>query len=374
MKRGAFQERWRNEVAFGRDQERTGILSITPVEESTIEHRANVYSLVDITEQKRTRERLEYLALHDQLSGLPNRRFLDQYLSDAQGAPYVLLAIDLNHFRDINDSYGYGSGDRVLQVVGERLEAVRKAHLGGNDILCNVGVDAFVFVIHSNDRSFIELFLEHVQLAIEQTISIDDSLAVFLTATIGVSYQRGGESGDALLEANAALYAAKRKRRGSVGVYQEGQRAESQRKMVLALKLKNALTRNELDVHYQPQFDAVSHKLHGVEALARWTDAELGVISPGDFIPVAEATGLIEVLGEYVLERSCRDGQDWLQNGHPPITMSVNVSVSQLRSGRFAPTLLKILNETGFSAHQLEVEITETSYIDRKRVGHPTYL
>src|SRR5690606_35738769 len=116
------------------------------------------------------------------------------------------------------------------------------------------------------------------------TIHIGDSLAVFTTATIGVSYQDIGQKGDGLLEANTALYAAKRKQRGSIGVYHHGLSGETQQKMELSLKLKNALADNVLDVHYQPQFDAVSHKLRGVEALARWTDPELGVISPGDFI------------------------------------------------------------------------------------------
>src|SRR5690606_5770320 len=128
---------------------------------------------------------------------------------------------------------------------------------------------------------------------------------------------------------------------------------------------------NLLDVHYQPQFDTASRKLRGMEALARWTDPELGVISPGDFIPVAEATGLIEVLGEYVLERACQDGRRWLQDGHPPITVSVNVSASQLRFGRFASVLPRTLERTGFPARQLEIEITESSYIEREEEVTP---
>lgn len=178
-------------------------------------------------------------------------------------------------------------------------------------------------------------------------------------------------SGDALLEANTALYAAKRKRRGSIGVYHHGLSGETQKKMELSLKLKNALADNLLDVHYQPQFDTVSRKLRGMEALARWTDPELGVISPGDFIPVAEATGLIEVLGEYVLERACQDGRRWLQDGHPPITVSVNISASQLRFGRFASVLPRTLERTGFPARQLEIEITESSYIEREEEVTP---
>lgn len=363
--------RWRNEVTFGRDQQSVGILSIAPVEGESDPRDTHVCSLVDISKQKRTQERLEHLVLHDQLTGLPNRRFLDRLLSGLQGEPHALVAVDLDRFRDINDSYGHGAGDRVLQIIGERLDALRRAHLGEGDVLCNVSADAFVFVIQSQGRSFVERVSEEVQHVVEQTISIDDSLAVFTTATIGVSYQDIEQNGDVLLEANTALYAAKRKRRGSIGVYHHGLSGETQKKMELSLKLKNALAGNLLDVHYQPQFDAVSRKLRGVEALARWTDPELGVISPGDFIPVAEATGLIEVLGEYVLERACQDGQRWLQDGHPPITVSVNVSASQLRFGRFASVLPRTLERTGFPARQLEIEITETSYIEREEEVTP---
>ncbi|MBN9053887.1 MAG: GGDEF domain-containing protein, partial [Rhizobiales bacterium] len=357
---------WRNEVTFGRGQQYSGILSIAPIEGEAGPCSTVVYSLVDITEQKRTQEKLEHLVTHDQLTGLPNRRFLDQHLDELRGEPLVLIAVDLDRFRDINDSYGHGAGDRVLQVIGERLETFRTTHLGEGDMLCNVGVDAFVFVVRSQDRSFVERISNDLQRTIERTIQIDDRLVVYTTATIGVRYKDVDQRGDVFLEANAALYAAKRKRRGSIGVYHHGLSGETQRKMELSLKLKNALAHNALDVHYQPQFDVVSRKLRGVEALARWTDPELGRVSPGDFIPVAEATGLIEALGEYVLERACRDGQQWLQNGHAPITMSVNVSASQLRFGRFASVLPRILERTGFPAHHLEIEITESSYIERE--------
>lgn len=363
--------RWRNEVTFGRDQQSVGILSIVPVEGESGPRDTHVFSLADISKQKHTQERLEYLVLHDQLTGLPNRRFLDQHLSGLQETPHILIAVDLDRFRDINDSYGHATGDRFLQVIGERLDTLRTTHLGEGDVLCHIGVDAFVFVVRSRDRNFVERITENIQRAIEQTIHIDDSLAVFTTATIGVSYQDIEQNGDALLEANTALYAAKRKRRGSIGVYHHGLSGETQKKMELSLKLKNALADNLLDVHYQPQFDTVSRKLRGMEALARWTDPELGVISPGDFIPVAEATGLIEVLGEYVLERACQDGRRWLQDGHPPITVSVNVSASQLRFGRFASVLPRTLERTGFPARQLEIEITESSYIEREEEVTP---
>lgn len=364
------KEGWRREVMFGQNGTRPGILSITAAGEDA-EGETYVYSLIDITEQKNAQERLAHLASHDQLTGLASRRVLDQRLAGLRDASYALIIIDLDHFKDVNDSYGHGAGDRVLQVVASRLDAIREQNLKPDDILCRIGGDEFALLVCSDDGSFIKSILEKIQTTLSQTVRIDDSLEVFSSATLGVSYRpRDGEH-DALLEADAALYEAKRNRRGSVGIYEDRLTAESQKKIKLGLKLRNALANNLLEVHYQPQFDAVSHKLRGVEALARWTDPELGVVSPCDFIPVAEGTSLIETLGEYVLEKACRDGQEWLESGYVPISVSVNVSASQVRFGSFISMLQKTLEKTGFPARNLQIEITESSYIERENEVTP---
>jgi len=365
------RETWRREVMFGRDRSRPGILSITPAGEGAEGGETYVYSLTDITEQKNAQERLEYLASHDQLTGLANRRVLDRCLADLRDVAFALIIIDLDHFKDVNDSYGHGAGDRVLQVVANRLEAIRREYLKPGDTLCRTGGDEFALLVRSGDSGFIEGILEKIQMALGQTVCIDDTLEVFSSATLGVSYKPRAGDRDAFLEADAALYEAKRNRRGSVGVYEDRLTAESQKKMKLGVKLKNALANNVLEVHYQPQFDAVSHKLCGVEALARWTDPELGVVPPSDFIPVAEGTSLIETLGEYVLERACRDGQEWLRSGYAPITVSVNISASQVRFGGFISVLSKTLAATGFPARNLQIEITESSYIERENEVTP---
>ena len=368
------RDRRRQEVAFGQEKQHTGILSITPVETDALNSRIYVYSLADITEQKDTRDKLEYLVSHDQLTGLPNRYSLNQQLRNHMRSPYVLIIIDLDRFRDINDSYGHEAGDTVLQVIGQRLGAFCKAKLGANDALFNLSVDAFALIVHSKDRNSIDPILRCIQDSIEQTIRIDENLELFITATIGLSYQCGSGGSNAFWEANTAVYAAKRRRRGSIGIYKEGLITERQRNMELALKLKNALANNELEIHYQPQFDTVNHRIRGVEALVRWTDLSFGVVSPDEFIPVAEATGLIETLGEYVLERACRDGRQWLEEGYTPIIISVNVSASQLKFGRFASVLTKILERTDFPAQQLEIEITESSYIEQEKEVTPFLL
>jgi diguanylate cyclase (GGDEF)-like protein len=367
----SLKDTWRREVMFGPDGSRPGILSITPAGEDAEGGETYVYSLIDISEQKTAQERLEYLASRDQLTGLVNRRALDQRLSGLRDVPFALIIVDLDHFKDVNDSYGHGAGDRVLQAVASRLDAIRRDHLKPEDILCRIGGDEFALLIHSGDSGFIESIIEKIQRALGQTVRIDDGLEVFSSATLGVSYKPQAGDRDALLEADAALYEAKRNRRGSVGVYEDRLTAESQKKIKLGVKLKNALANNVLEVHYQPQFDAVTHRLCGVEALARWTDPELGVVPPCDFIPVAEGTSLIEAVGEYVLERACRDGQEWLQSGYAPITVSVNISASQVRFGSFISVLSKTLAETGFPANNLQIEITESSYIERENEVTP---
>lgn len=365
------RERWRREVLFGRSRSRPGILSITPAGEDDEGGETYVYSLIDITEQKSAQERLADLASRDQLTGLANRRVLDQSLVSLRGTPFTLIIVDLDHFKDVNDSYGHGAGDRVLQVVASRLDAIRHEYLKPDDILCRIGGDEFALLVRSGDSGTIQSLVERVQQALGQTVRIDENLEVFSSATLGVSYKPEAGGHDALLEADAALYEAKRNRRGSVGIYEDRLTAESQKKMKLGVKLKNALANNVLEVHYQPQFDAVSHKLRGVEALARWTDPELGVVPPSDFIPVAEGTSLIEAVGEYVLERACRDGQEWLSNGSEPISVSVNISASQVRFGSFMAILTKTLAKTGFPARYLQIEITESSYIERENEVTP---
>lgn len=364
-------EQWRREVMFGADRHRPGILSITPAGEDASGGDTFVYSLTDITEQKTAQAKLEYLASRDHLTGLPNRRTLDKSRAGFQNVPHALIIIDLDYFGDVNDSYGHGVGDRVLQLIAERLDNLRENYLASGDVLCRLGGDEFAFLIQSGDQSFVEGIIEKIQSCFGQTVHIRDELEVLSSATIGVSYHLSPEDHDALLGADAALYEAKRSRRGSVGVYEDRLTTQSQKRVKLGLKLKNAITNNELDVYYQPQFTAVGHELHGVEALVRWSDPELGIVSPADFIPVVEETGLIEALGEYVLERACRDGQEWLQAGYLPVTLSVNTSASQLRFGRFIPFLKKVLSETGFPARQLEIEITESTYIERENEVSP---
>ncbi|MDC0610765.1 EAL domain-containing protein [Vibrio sp.] len=169
-------------------------------------------------------------------------------------------------------------------------------------------------------------------------------------------------------EADAGMYEAKKNRRGTYGIYEDRLTIESQRKLTLSSRLKVAIENNEIEVYYQPQYQTITEILIGVEALARWRDQELGWISPAEFIPVAEATGLIEKLGEYVLCKACSDAVTWAERN---IKLSVNVSAHQLRFGQFMTSLNKALETTHFPRHLLELELTESAYIEREKEVFP---
>ncbi|WP_337268500.1 putative bifunctional diguanylate cyclase/phosphodiesterase [Oryzifoliimicrobium ureilyticus] len=359
-------EHWRHEVTVGGRMKRPGILSITPAGKDFKGDETYVYSLIDIAEQKSTQVQLEYLASHDHLTGLPNRRALDKTLAGLQSSPHSLIMIDLDRFGDVNDSYGHDVGDHVLQAIATRLDQIRVSQLQPQDQLCRIGGDEFAFLLHTTDKSLLERALADIRASLDSTIEINDSLHVLVTATIGVSSSLQSRPQDIFRQADAALYEAKRFRRGSVSTYEERLTLESQQRTRLAVRLKDAIANDRLEVHYQPQFDATTHELCGAEALVRWTDPEIGIVSPADFIPIAEETGLIEAIGAFVLERTCSDGREWLRAGYRGITLSVNVSASQLRSGRFISTLDQMLKKTGFPAESLCIEITESTYLERE--------
>lgn len=359
------ETQWRNEVSFGKAAERTGILSITPIREKGEDIGAYVYSLTDITEQKETREQLRHLALYDRLTGLPNRRFLAESLRDIEQEHYALVIIDLDAFKDINHSYGYETGDHVLRTIGSRLEGERNKTIGPYDLVCRIGGDKFAILHLCNDATSATNTIEAIQAIVRQTIPVTSTLNLHMSCTAGVSFKFGSQKSASIEEADAALHDAKNTRQGSFCIYSEQLTIRSQRRAALSIKLRNAIENGAIEVYYQPQFDARTLELKGAEALARWTDIELGPISPGEFIPIAESTGLIVSLGDYVLQKTCADGREWLDKGFKPITLSVNLSAKQLVSDRFTSFLRSTLETTKFPAQFLELELTESILIDQ---------
>lgn len=359
-------DNWRGEVRFGSDTRHQGLLSVTKVHSDLATHATYVYSLVNIDDQKHVQQQLNYLATHDQLTELPNRRVLDQQLAQIEGSEAALIVIDLDHFKDVNDSYGHTAGDQLLKQVVDRL--LNSTSHEGTDtcLLHRTGGDEFALLIKGNDMHRVQSVINRIQQQLKAAIAIGHHRSVFISATLGVSFQASGEQRDMFQEADAAMYEAKRNQRGTYAIYEDRLTQQSQRKLRLSTKLKAALEQQKIQVYYQPQYHCQQQLYIGAEALARWHDQELGWISPGEFIPVAEETGLIEQLGEYVLEQACAQGARWLSQGCRLDKLSVNVSAHQLRFGHFIGTLQRVLAATGFPPGQLELELTESAYIERQ--------
>ncbi len=361
-----LRDDWRGEVIFGPESQNQGLLSITKVHSNQATMATYVFSLVNIDEQKRIQNQLNHLATHDPLTQLPNRRVLDTQLAGVEGSPATLVVIDLDHFKDVNDSYGHTAGDKVLVQVAHRLLASLGTEAQLESILYRTGGDEFALLVQDNDIDHIQAIIAAIQKQLTQAILIGNNTSVFISATLGVSFQNSGEHRDMFQEADAAMYEAKRNQRGTYAIYEDRLTQQSQRKLLLSTKLKAALEQHLVQVYYQPQYNTTHQQLIGAEALARWHDEELGWVSPTEFVPVAEETGLIETLGDYVLERACLDAAQWQAQGYRLDKMSVNVSAHQLRFGHFAATLQRVLNSTGFPAAKLELELTESAYIERK--------
>lgn len=362
-----LSEHWRGEVRFGDGYQHQGLLAVNQVASLQSKRATFVFSLVNIDEQKRVQDRLRYLARHDQLTLLPNRRVLDEHLSAVAKQDAALLVIDLDHFKDVNDSYGHGAGDNVLQHVASRLTQIQNRYRQEVDLLSRTGGDEFALLINRHDLSLIERIITDIQSSLKPEMQIGEQTYIYTSATIGASMQRRGEQRNLLQEADTSLYEAKRNRRGSYGLYEDRLTKQSQRKLMLSFKLKAALESQGLQVFYQPQFSPHESMPIGVEALARWHDDELGWISPAEFIPIAEETGNIEKLGHYVLRQACFDGANWHTLGFAQLKVSVNVSAYQLRFGHFIETLTEVLQESRFPAKCLELELTESVYIEREK-------
>ena len=320
--------------------------------------------LVNISDRKDLEEQLRHQALHDPLTGLPNRVLFVDRLSHAlvrRGAEggVAVLFVDLDDFKAINDTLGHAAGDELLRLVAERLSGVLRAE----DTACRLGGDEFAFLLEDASRDRVASVAERILAALAETFAIGEHEAT-LSASIGIAIGAGatpalvsGESADELLrDADTAMYAAKSVGKGRIQLFQRGMEEPVKRRRELKSALERALEGDELFLEYQPIIDMCDGGLIGVEALVRWTHPQLGRLMPADFIGMAEETGLIGRLGEWVMRRAAGD----LANGSN-VTVSVNVSAHQLGDGALPALVADALAATGLDPSRLLLELTEST-------------
>ena len=306
--------------------------------------------------------RLRHLALHDALCGLPNRIFFGERLEvviaevHKGSPPAAVLYIDLDHFKDVNDTLGHPIGDELIRAVTQRLtHTVRD-----NDLVARIGGDEFaVITAGGSDHTSLLTIANRLIAAICAPYTISNQTIV-IGASIGIAVvnEKIAGAADIMRHADMALYRAKNEGRNRACIYDTAMDTDLLNRKVVENDLRSAIERNELTVAYQPIVNNSGETVVGVEALCRWTHPVRGEIPPSEFIPIAENSGLIIDLGEWVLRRACIDGNAW-----PSITMAVNVSPLQFRRSDFVDVVERILAETGFDPTRLELEVTESTLL-----------
>ncbi|EJL25843.1 EAL domain-containing protein [Brevibacillus sp. BC25] len=324
----------------------------------------------DITNKKEYEAKINYLAFHDSLTGLPNRRFveqqLDQVIMEAQKTDqqvYVLF-LDLDHFKLVNDSLGHDFGDLLLQEASLRLQDC----LGKKGTVSRLGGDEFMVILTDVTEREVSSMANEINQRIEQAFFIHGH-ELYITTSIGISrYPEDGQDRSILMRnADAAMYAAKDKGKNSFHLYVPNLEQAVNDKMNIQNELNRALARQEFLLHYQPQVSAKSGAIVGVEALIRWDHPERGLLLPDQFISVAEETGLIVPIGEWVLRTACKQNKQWQEQGLMPLRVAVNLSARQFLKQDFTQMVAEILHQTGLAPEYLELEITESSMIDVQR-------
>ena len=317
----------------------------------------------EITKEKLAESRIKFLAAHDALTGLPNRLMFSQVLAETisrarrDGAAFAVLFIDLDRFKFVNDTLGHDAGDHLLQEITARFSQ----ELGSAHVLARLGGDEFVALVHEGNGAVPveEVAARLLAAALRPLVVHGQDCRV--SASIGVACfpQHGTDERTLMKNADAAMYSAKDAGKNNLQFYSDEIQARSAERFAIESRLRSALERDELSLHYQAQLDLETDSISGVEALLRWNNPELGSVSPARFIGIAEETGLIVPIGKWVLREACRQTMAWRRAGLPSVCMAVNLSAGQFKDGSLLEDLAAVLEETGLPPHLLELEITE---------------
>ena len=314
------------------------------------------------------RDHLDFLVYHDQLTHLPNRKLFGEHVQHALSRAQLtkqqvaVLLLDLDHFKKINDSLGHEVGDRVLQRISERLQTIVRS----GDTVARISGDEFAILIDRvQDSEEVVRLAQAINRSLAKVIQIDD-YKLFVTASVGISmYPQDAANSESLLKtADAAMYQAKYIGRDCYRFYTAGLNERVGELLMLEGALRQAIENDELILYYQPQFDLQNGRIFGVEALLRWQHPHKGMISPEEFIPMAEETGLIVPIGDWVLRHACRQASAWRDAGLPRIRMSVNISGRQFHQIGLVDNLRQILMRADLEPEYLDLELTESTLMD----------
>jgi diguanylate cyclase (GGDEF)-like protein/PAS domain S-box-containing protein len=328
-----------------------------------------VSSYTDISERKANEEQIKQLAFYDPLTGLANQRLLLEQLKHSinverrESKHLALLMLDLDRFKNVNDRWGHLAGDELLQQVAQRI----KAKLRDVDMVVRLGGDEFVVLLesirHSEDAARIA---QTIITDLAQPFKLTQSDDIRIGTSIGIAlYPQHGNAAQVLMDnADIALYQAKAQGRGCYAYFSEELTHAVRERITLESRLQKAIELQEFRVFFQPQVNIITGHITGAEALVRWQDPIHGLLAPSQFILLAEETNLIIEIGEWVLRETCKQGRSWLDAGLPPLTLAVNVSSKQFRHIDIVNLVTRVLNETGFPAQQLELEITESGLME----------
>lgn len=328
----------------------------------------------DITERQETEAKLKYAAEHDALTGLANRTVLDERLklASAQGRPVSLIMVDLDGFKDINDSLGHAAGDEVLKIVASRLSAIA----GTNVLPCRLGGDEFVLLIEdrADPQQAVELARRSIE-AIEMQMELGER-SVYVGACAGAATITGTDWVDdlPLQQADLALYKAKASGRGRVRLFTQDLIPAQHSRTSVSSGLRQAFERGEFELYYQPQVQLSDYAIVGAEALLRWNHPDLGVLAPGAFIETLGSSLIAVPVSEWILRTACRQAAEWRQSGHPAFRIGVNLFAAQFKAGDLVSVVDGILRETGLPPSGLELEVTENTILrDESRIDAVLY-
>lgn len=367
------QDFWRGEV-WHHHKDGTPIpimASFTPVRDDNGDLLYYIAVYTDISQLKDSEARLEHMALHDPLTGLPNRAMLGQKLAIALDEAIrnkhrlALLMLDLDHFKNVNDNFGHHYGDELLHAVAKRL----KEQLRQTDVVCRLGGDEFTILMQNDPTTEdVSVLAGKIVHTLHQPFLLSNDRHVSIGTSIGISlFPDHGTTVESLMQqADTAMYRAKQEGRDGFRYFSEELYQRAKARLELEQRLHRAITGQEFQIFYQPQIELKTNRVIGAEALLRWNDPEQGLIPPSEFINVAEETGLIQSIGEWTLFEACRQGKAWIEQGLPPLNLAVNLSPLQLHHDDIQSSIERILKNTGFPAEHLELELTESALMEQQ--------